>query len=517
MISTPTILIGVSKKKINRLIYSKNEIYYYVINEQVRKVISTLFDALGNISSRNDYYCFIKKHIQFKPFSSCRSANLLKFPLLKDQAMLIAIDLVTRELYLPTQTEFDSISLYVNYPIVIPQVHDDLIKKILEEHSIQQFKKQYNNVIMELLNNFYEIQYFKHQFGFVLDELIDNAFMKPIDFSEEHFSEEIYIQHEKEYYINHFNLVLHELRNHFYTKFVEDDYEEELQFDFSKDEYQYSALDCEPSVEYIDDEINNSLEFLVHELKEVMTLANTRLPQSKTPDTSKITYFLLKDEADKLLQSIKEETEEIQNQPVIELLSEKEQLFSSGEYSFHFEEEEPIAILEEPSSTEEIILPNSNPVSYPLEIIIDDTDSASDSKDEASHLEKSLPSTVEFIEVKEVQAEAEEEAEVSVPNVFLAEAIQEVINATEEKIESIEKVLEKELTLTSEESLEDGIEEISKEEFEPEKDQMKSSNLVSELFQKYENDTRQEEVKKPEPQKSSSYLGSMLSYFGWRR
>ena len=248
-----------------------------------------------------------------------------------------------------------------------------------------------------------------------------------------------------------------------------------------------------------------------------MTLANTRLPQSKTPDTSKITYFLLKDEADKLLQSIKEETEEIQNQPVIELLSEKEQLFSSGEYSFHFEEEEPIAILEEPSSTEEIILPNSNPVSYPLEIIIDDTDSASDSKDEASHLEKSLPSTVEFIEVKEVQAEAEEEAEVSVPNVFLAEAIQEVINATEETVESIEKVLEKELTLTSEESLEDGIEEISKEEFEPEKDQMKSSNLVSELFQKYENDTRQEEVKKPEPQKSSSYLGSMLSYFGWRR
>ena len=137
MTQPPTILIGVSKKKINRLIYSKNEIYYYVINEQVRKVISTLFDALGNISSRNDYYCFIKKHIQFKPFSSCRSANLLKFPLLKDQAMLIAIDLVTRELYLPTQTEFDSISLYVNYPIVIPQVHDDLIKKILEEHRSQ--------------------------------------------------------------------------------------------------------------------------------------------------------------------------------------------------------------------------------------------------------------------------------------------------------------------------------------------------------------------------------------------
>ena len=58
MITTPTILIGIANNKMNKLIYSKNEIYYYVVGELIRKRLCNLFDALGNISSYNDYYCF---------------------------------------------------------------------------------------------------------------------------------------------------------------------------------------------------------------------------------------------------------------------------------------------------------------------------------------------------------------------------------------------------------------------------------------------------------------------------
>ena len=91
MTQPPTILIGVSKKKMNRLLHSKNEIYYYLINDTLRKVFCTLFDALGNISSRNDYYSFIKKYVQFKTFSKCNTPNLLRHPLSIKEGMVIAI------------------------------------------------------------------------------------------------------------------------------------------------------------------------------------------------------------------------------------------------------------------------------------------------------------------------------------------------------------------------------------------------------------------------------------------
>jgi hypothetical protein len=115
-------------------------------------------------------------------------------------------------------------------------------------------------------------------------------------------------------------------------------------------------------------------------------------------------------------------------------------------------------------------------------------------------LEKSLPSTVEFIEVKEA-----EDAEV--------EAVQEVINAVvesvEEPVEQLEEAVSEEKV--EEVEMEDDVEEISKEEFEP----LKSSKLVNDLFEKYQKDTKPEEdVKKPEPPKS--YLGSMWSYLGWK-
>ena len=232
---TPTILIGLSKKKMNRLLHSKNEIYYYVINDSIRKVLCTLFDALGNISSRNDYYSFIKKYVQFKPFSTCNFANLLRHPLSIKQGIVIAIDNITKELYLPTQFEFDSISLYINYPTLIPQHKNDFIKDILEEHYINLYKKRLQNVLNELIH--------KSSMKFVLQQLIHKSLMKS---------------------------VLKDIKNINYSKIkieIEDnDYEDDFEIDFSED---------------VTDKLDESLDCVVDELKKVMELAKGLLPNAK--------------------------------------------------------------------------------------------------------------------------------------------------------------------------------------------------------------------------------------------
>ena len=435
MTQPPTILIGVSKKKINRLLHSKNEIYYYVINDTIRKVLATLFDALGNISSRNDYYSFIKKYVQFKPFSTCKSAVSLRHTLSIKQAMVIAIDNITRELYLPSQHEFDSISLHVNYPTLIPQHKNDFIKEIVEEHYTKQYKDQLKHVLTELQH--------KSSMKPVLNEIIEKSRKKQC---RDQLQKVLNILVHK----SSMKLVLNEIKK-VNTPKVEleievEDYEDDFEVEFEEkenNEYEYTLIE-EPTLETIQEELDDSLESVVDELKEVMSLAKNCLPNAKP-----VCY-----------------------PPTIEIDDEEDENFAVQKVAF----------------------PSPSP-------------------QEEKPLEKSLPSTVEFIEVKEEEKlEAVEEQ---------VESIEHILKEVEEAIdhslpeEEKHKLEEETLKNNAEENLENDIEEISKEEFEQEKEPLKSSTLVNELFQKYQKDTKAEEnVKKPEPPKS--YLSSMWSYLGWK-
>jgi hypothetical protein len=503
MIQPPTILIGVSKKKMNRLLHSKNEIYYYVINDTLRKVFCTLFDALGNISSRNDYYSFIKKYVQFKPFSKCNTPNLLRHPLSIKQCMVIAIDNITRELYLPSQHEFDCISLRVNYPTLIPEHNNDFIKDIVEEHYTKQYKNQLQNVFAELqhkssmkpvLNEICNVQLEKvinkkavNEIREKINTLVHKSYMNVVlnEMIEKNRKKQCRDQLQKV-----LNMLIHkssmkpvltEIKKVNVSKVeVEADdedyekYEDDFEIDFAENdinnEYEYT-LQEDSELDFVKEELDEGLESVVDELKEVMTLAIQSLPKAKpvsypptivideeNEDTSFSASSLKKDEEnDDFL--IKSDAQSIAD----------DTLFSASSLRKDEENEE---------KEEEFVV----------------------QKVTETLLDKSLPSKVEFIEVKETEANQEEALEEAVEK---AEAVLEEA-AAEAAAEAVaeEKVEEAEM---------DDVEEISKEEFEP----LKSSTLVNDLFEKYQKDTKpEEEVKKPEPPKS--YLGTMWSYLGWK-
>jgi hypothetical protein len=462
MTQPPTILIGVSKKKMNRLLHSKNEIYYYVINDSIRKVLCTLFDALGNISSRNDYYSFIKKYVQFKPFSTCKSALSLKHPLSQKQCMLIAIDNITKELYLPTENEFNSVSLHINYPTLIPQHKNDFIKEIFEEHYKEQlqhvlYELQHKSSMKPILNDIKKRNvgfHYKKQLQHVLHELQHKSSMKPVlnEMIETNRKKQCKVQLEKVLNTLVHKLAMKPVLNDIKKRNIPkveleiegEDYEDDFEIEFEEklsNEYEY-ILPEESTLETISEELDESLESVVDELKEVMILAKHSLPNAKP-----VCY-----------------------PPTIVIDEETDDMSVSA--SFYEKDEE----------TEENFVVQK--VAFP-----------SPCTQVEKSLEKSLPSTVEFIEVKEME-------------------VTEVNQEVEKVEESLEKTVQTEET---EEKLEEDIEEISKEEFEQEEKQeeLKTSTLVNELFQKYQKDTKiEEEIKKPEPPKS--YLSSMWSYLGWR-
>jgi hypothetical protein len=114
----PTILINVSKKKQNRLLETKNDVSYYIIGENTRKVICNMFDALGNISNYTDYYAFQTNNRSFKSFCKCLCADKLKVSLCAGQGILIGIDTSKGELYLPQKDVVDWILSLHDYEVL---------------------------------------------------------------------------------------------------------------------------------------------------------------------------------------------------------------------------------------------------------------------------------------------------------------------------------------------------------------------------------------------------------------
>jgi hypothetical protein len=120
--NSPTILINVSKKKLDHYLITHNNVDYYIISDNIRTKLSNMFDALGNISNYNDYYSFLSRHPQFKAICKCSVSNSIKEPLLTGHGLLVGIDNKTRELLFPIKETVDWILHKHGYKIYNPIV-----------------------------------------------------------------------------------------------------------------------------------------------------------------------------------------------------------------------------------------------------------------------------------------------------------------------------------------------------------------------------------------------------------
>ena len=73
--------------KMNKLVHIKNDVYYYLINDSVRKQFYNMFNILGNINSYYYYNIFVSKY-NFIDFSFCYSHELFKYPAPKNGQIL---------------------------------------------------------------------------------------------------------------------------------------------------------------------------------------------------------------------------------------------------------------------------------------------------------------------------------------------------------------------------------------------------------------------------------------------
>jgi hypothetical protein len=102
-----TILMNVSKKKFNKCFTVHDEFDFHIVNESARKTLCNLFDALGNISSYNDYNAFMEKYNGFSKFNKSNVSRNLKTPIELSQGILVIVDSTTHELMLPTRKQLD--------------------------------------------------------------------------------------------------------------------------------------------------------------------------------------------------------------------------------------------------------------------------------------------------------------------------------------------------------------------------------------------------------------------------
>ncbi len=135
--NSPTILINVSKKKLDRYLITHNDVEYYIISDNIRTKLSNMFDSLGNISNYNDYYSFLSKHPQFKAICKSMISSSIKEPLLFGQGLLVGVDNTTRELLLPVNETVDWILHKHTYEVYTPIVPISFVKS--DEHYISPF------------------------------------------------------------------------------------------------------------------------------------------------------------------------------------------------------------------------------------------------------------------------------------------------------------------------------------------------------------------------------------------
>lgn len=143
--------MNVSKKKFNKCFTVHEESDFHIVNESARKTLCNLFDALGNISSYNDYNVFMEKYNGFSDFNKCTISKKLKTPIELSQGILVVVDSKTHELSIPNKKQLDWFLekyQYSTYITTVSETEEDLVKEvpkkelvILEENTSEETKE----------------------------------------------------------------------------------------------------------------------------------------------------------------------------------------------------------------------------------------------------------------------------------------------------------------------------------------------------------------------------------------
>jgi hypothetical protein len=140
-----TILMNVSRKKFNKCFAMYGNYNYHIVNENARKTLCNLFDALGNISSYNDYNAFMEKYNGFSKFNKCTISRKLKIPIELSQGILVVVDSKTGELSLPTGKQLDwflekyqySTSVIISDEKIVENEVIEEPKEVIEEPKVE--------------------------------------------------------------------------------------------------------------------------------------------------------------------------------------------------------------------------------------------------------------------------------------------------------------------------------------------------------------------------------------------
>jgi hypothetical protein len=138
--------MNVSKKKFNKCFTVHNDYDYHIVNENARKTLCNLFDALGNISSYNDYNSFVEKYNGFSKFNKCTISRNLKTPIELSQGILVVVDSKTGELSLPSTKQLDWFLDKYQYStsVIIPEESEitEEPKLVQEPKPVQEPKRE---------------------------------------------------------------------------------------------------------------------------------------------------------------------------------------------------------------------------------------------------------------------------------------------------------------------------------------------------------------------------------------
>jgi hypothetical protein len=521
MLTTPTILIGITKKRMNRLVYSKNEIYYYVIDNSLRKRLETLFDALGNISSYHDYNCIMKKFTDLKPFAHCYTAEILRYYLSNKEGMIIAIDRITNEIYFPSKTECSQFSLNVNYPQLLPPV-GHYIKDIMAEHFQSYYKQQMNHVIYELDKIFqkHNRQPYRDQMNKVIAEIKDQTYLYKNQMNRVLCQLMTYPTIYKE----QMNLVMNELQYTYVHKLMKQEIEcllkmvnmelqlqedalEEQEYEDYEEQYE-DDFEPEETLTTIEEDVEESLESVIEELKDVMISSKEHLPHRLESSLPSLSQFVEKEE------NIFDHME-IRSFPFLDLR------IMVGNDELNVDESELEAEVEEALTEEDVDsllkeLVQDNEIDSDIESRIDQDIQQSAFVPNDVEENTQLVQKVETIDIEE-KLDQEIQQEIQKDQKDEEEKEEEKEEEPKEEEPKEEEPKEEEPKQEQKENLEDDIIELDASEL---NEPMQSSTLVAELFQKYgaKKEEKVSEVPEvPEPPKAAkSYLGSMWGYLGWR-
>jgi len=509
MLTTPTILIGITKKRMNRLVYSKNEIYYYVIGDSLRKRLETLFDALGNISSYHDYNCIMKKFTDLKPFAHCYTAEILHYHLSHKEGMIIAIDRITNEIYFPSKTECSQFSLNVNYPQLLPPV-GHYIKDIMAEHFQSYYKQQMNHVVYELdkIIEKHNRQPYRDQMNKVIAEIKDQTYVYKNQMSRVLCQ----LMTHPTIYKEQMDQVINELQYTYVHKLMKQEIEcllkmvnmelqlqedglDEQEYEEYEEEYE-DDFEPEETLPIIEEEVEESLETIMEDLKQVMISSKEHLPHRLESSLPSLSEFIEKEE--NIFDNM-----EIRSFPFLDLR------IMVDNYDLNVDESELEAEVEEALTEED--------VDSLLKELVEDNDIDSDIE---SRIDRDIQQSAFVPNDVEEKTETLETVETIDLEEKLDQDIQQEIEKEEEskEDESKEELKEEEpKEQEQDENLEDDLIELDVSEL-PEP--MQSSNLVAELFQKYGAKKEEKVPEVPEvpeaPKAAKSYLGSMWGYLGWR-